>query len=186
VSPGVFHPGLFFSTRILLNYIEKIDLKNKNVLELGAGTGLISIYSAKNSASVTASDISYNAVNNIKKNSMSNAVELQIIHSSLFDKITPQIFDLIIINPPYFPKDPKNEKEYGWFCGNDFQYFVKLFDQLDDYINSSTNTIMILSEDCDTERIIAIAKNKNFILTEISRKRKWTEWSYLFRIQLEL
>ena len=51
----------------------------------------------------------------------------------MFDKIEKVNFDYIVINPPYFPKNPKSEKEFAWFCGSDFEYFKKLFSQLKDY-----------------------------------------------------
>ena len=38
VKPGVFHPGLFISTKLLLNFVEKLNLEQKTFLELGAGT----------------------------------------------------------------------------------------------------------------------------------------------------
>ena len=32
--PGVFHPGLFFSTKLLIDYISKYDLNDKNAAYL--------------------------------------------------------------------------------------------------------------------------------------------------------
>ncbi|MGE5499022.1 MAG: hypothetical protein ACM3Q2_13155, partial [Syntrophothermus sp.] len=53
ISQGVFHPGFFFSTKILLNYLLGFDLKDKKVLELGAGSGLISMVAASKGALAT-------------------------------------------------------------------------------------------------------------------------------------
>ena len=58
INPTVFHPGLFLSTKLLLKFLLGYQLKNKRILELGAGTGLISFYCAKQGAIVTATDIS--------------------------------------------------------------------------------------------------------------------------------
>lgn len=186
VLPGVFHPGLFFSTKILLNYLKSIELNEKTLLEFGAGTGLISIFVSKQNAKVTATDINPTAIKNIELNAKKNDVELNIIQSDLFDNIPPQIFEIIIINPPYFPKDPKNNNEYAWFCGSDFRFFKNLFTQIGDYISASTKTIMILSEDCDIEKIKSIAKKNSFALTEIHKERIWNEWNYLFNITPQL
>ena len=186
VSPGVFHPGLFLSTKILLKHLEKIDLNNKTLLELGAGTGLISIFAAKQNAIVTATDITSAAITNIKENAENNGVDVKVIQSDLFDNIPVQSFDLIIINPPYFPKDPKDEKECAWFCGSNFQFFNKLFEQVDNYINTSTEVIMILSEDCEIEKIMRIANKNSFDFIEIDKQRVWGEWNYLFNIKPEV
>ncbi len=182
ILPGVFHPGLFFSTKILLKYLESLELKNKTLLELGAGSGLISIFAAKQNAKVTATDISPSAIKNIKLNAEKNGVELNIIHSDLFDKIPEQTFNFIIINPPYFPKDPETENEQAWFCGSDFGFFKKSFKQIGDYIYDSTNAIMILSEDCNIEMIKSIAAENNFTLNEIHREKVLAEWNYLYNI----
>src|SRR5687767_8111395 len=73
VHPGVFHPGLFFSTKIILKYLKNLNLQGQRILELGAGTGLISIYCfKKNAAQITASDISISAVSNIRENAVLN------------------------------------------------------------------------------------------------------------------
>ena len=54
IPPQVFHPGFFFSTRLLLNYLRNFPLVRKSFLEPGCGSGLISIYAAKQGANVTA------------------------------------------------------------------------------------------------------------------------------------
>jgi len=182
VMPGVFHPGLFFSTKLLLEYISQNELNGKTVLELGAGSGLISIYCARQNANVTASDINAIAIKNIIKNSELNNVKLEVIESDLFDKIAMRKFDYIIINPPYFPKDPKDEEERAWFCGSDFQYFKKLFAQLDYYRTKETFVLMILSEDCDLQRISSIANENHFSLSIVFQKKVFGEANYIFRI----
>ena len=111
ILPGIFHPGLFFSTKILIEYLSKLELKNKTILELGAGAGLISVYCARRDAIVTASDINPTAITNIINNAELNNVKIKAVESDLFDKIESIHYDYIIINPPYFPKTPKSVKE---------------------------------------------------------------------------
>lgn len=182
VMPGVFHPGLFFSTKLLIEYISKYDLNDKNVLELGAGSGLISVYCAKQNAKVIASDINPIAIENIKKNTKLNSVDIKVIESDLFDRIETKEFDYIIINPPYYPKNPNNEEELAWFCGNDFQYFRKLFAQIGNYVNSDSKIIMVLSEDCDIEMIKKIGEQSSFIFTKCYEQKIWGEMNYIFEI----
>lgn len=182
VMPGVFHPGLFFSTKLLIEYISKYDLKDKNVLELGAGSGLISVYCTKLKANGTASDINPIAVENIKKNAKLNTVDIKVVESDLFDRIDTKEFNYIIINPPYYPKNPNNDKEFAWFCGNDFQYFRKLFAQIGNYINSDSKIIMVLSENCDIEMIKKIGKQSLFVFTKCYEQKIWGEMNYIFEI----
>ena len=56
VLPGVFHPGVFLSTNLIISYLKTRELDGKFFLELGAGSGLISLFAAKSGAKVTATD----------------------------------------------------------------------------------------------------------------------------------
>jgi len=120
VLPGVFHPGLFYSTKFIIDYLTDKQLSGKSLLELGCGTGLISIIAAKSGAHVVASDLSLLAVENTKRNASQNRVSINIIHSDLFDAIEKMTFDWIIINPPYYARNAKNEEELAWNCGINF------------------------------------------------------------------
>jgi release factor glutamine methyltransferase len=183
VFPGVFHPGFYFSTKLLLKYLENIELNKKYVLELGAGTGLISIFAANKGGFVTASDISLTAVYNIEKNVKMTNANVEVVHSDLFDDIPHRRYDYIIINPPYYKKTPASEKEFAWFGGNDFQYFRKLFEQLNKNIYENTNVIMVLSDEADLEMINSIAEEFNFRLEEVIHKKTWGENHFIFCIK---
>jgi release factor glutamine methyltransferase len=182
VLPGVFHPGLFFSTKMLLNFVATLNLEEKTVLELGAGTGIISILAARMGANVYASDISSKAVENIKLNSAINNVQINIIISDLFKNIPDMKFDYIIINPPYYDRDPKEEEEYAWFCGNKFEYFKSLFNSLSNYIGKDSKVFMILSEVCDLHKIKSIGLENEFVWKLIVKKQFWGEKNYIFEI----
>ena len=79
IPPQVFHPGFFFSTQLMLQYISKLSLQGKRFLEPGCGSGLIAITAAKKGAIVTATDINPVAVEALKKNSSENNAEMEII-----------------------------------------------------------------------------------------------------------
>lgn len=183
IKPGVFHPGFFFSTKLLINYLKDISLRNRTFLELGSGSGLISIYAAKQKAIVTAADISPTAVETSGRNAERNQVFIKTITSDLFDEIPPQVFDMIVINPPYYPRQPVYEKDYAWFCGKDFEYFERLFRKLGDYADQHSNVIMILSEDCQIERIRQIALKNNWEMEVVFQKRVLWETNFIFKIK---
>lgn len=183
VFPGVFHPGFFYSTKLLLKYFEDIDLRKKYILELGAGTGLISIFTANKGGYVTASDISLTAVYNIEKNVKMTNANVEVVHSDLFDDIPHRRYDYIIINPPYYKKSPASEKEFAWFGGDDFQYFRKLFSQLGSNSYENTKVIMVLSDEADLDMIKSIAGEFNFILKELVHKKTWGENHYIFDVK---
>ncbi len=182
IYPGVFHPGLFFSTKVLLNYLTLQNLKESWVLELGAGTGLISIYSAKNGAVVTASDINPSALLNIADNAETNNVKIKIVNSDLFDNLSAIDFNWIVINPPYYPKKALHEKELAWYCGENFEYFQKLFVQLKNIDLLRSKVIMILSEDCNLEKIHTLAKIERLTMDVIYQESISGEANYIYQV----
>ncbi|MES2747111.1 MAG: methyltransferase [Bacteroidota bacterium] len=183
VHPDIFPPHLTFSTKILLDFMQSKELKNKSFLELGCGSGIISVYAAKNGARVTASDINTTALEFLEKSASENEVEITLLKSDVFEKLQGKSFDCIVINPPYYPNNPTSIKEMAWFCGEHFEYFEKLFDQLPSYITSENEVFMILSVDCDLEKIKAIAsKNKiNFHL--VKDTMVFAEKNYIFQLK---
>src|SRR4026208_1463871 len=136
VAPEVFHPGFFFSTHVLLKYLKKSPLENKRFLELGCGSGLISIYAAKKGAIVTATDINKIALQFLAKNCRFNNTALRIIESDLFRDISEQPFDISATTPPYYKKQPLTTRDYAWHCGENGEFFESLFRDLGRFIHT--------------------------------------------------
>jgi release factor glutamine methyltransferase len=84
VNPGVFFPHFTISTKMLLDFLETKQLKGKTFLELGCGTGFVSVLAAKNGAIVTATDINPAAVENVIENANRNDVRIDARLSDLF------------------------------------------------------------------------------------------------------
>ncbi len=181
VNPGVFYPHWTLSTKLLMQFLEDKDLNQKLFLELGCGTGMISVFAAKKGANVMATDINPKALENAKQNAEMNEVEVECIPSDLFENLKGRTFDFIIINPPYYPKKAETVEEAAWFCGEDFAYFQKLFLQLGDYVQAQV--FMILSEDCQIDQIKSMAAEKGFAMQVLQEKRKWGEMNFVFGVE---
>jgi release factor glutamine methyltransferase len=183
IPAGVFHPGLFYSTKLLLKLLESMNVAEKSFLELGAGSGIISICAAKKKAYVTASDISVLAVKATEQNAQLNKVNVQVIQSDLFDKIEGAPFDIIFINPPYYKGNPAKEADYAWKAGEHLEYFERLFQDVGGYIKPDTEIIMVLSEDAAIDEINSIAVKNHFHLTEQLQKYIMLEKHFIFSIK---
>jgi len=83
VHPDVFPPHLTISTKILLDFMKPMDLSQKQFLELGCGSGIISLYAAKKGAKVTATDINTTALTYLKKAAENNQLKIDVLHSDL-------------------------------------------------------------------------------------------------------
>jgi release factor glutamine methyltransferase len=183
IPPEVFHPGFFFSTQLLLQYLLTLPLQQQRFLELGCGSGLISIIAAKQNAEVTATDINPIAIASLISNSRQNHVSINIIESDLFKAIPPQQFDIIAINPPYYKKQPQQPKDYAWYCGEQGEYFEQLFKSLRTYSHSGTEILMVLFKGCDMDMIDAFAAKNNFILRCMYSKKNMLEENFIFKIE---
>jgi release factor glutamine methyltransferase len=184
VFQGVFHPGLFYSTKFLIDYVLSQPLKDKSLLELGCGTGLLSIIATQNGAIVTATDLSQRAIDNTTFNAKQNQAPIEIIYSDLFDRIERKPFDWIVINPPYYARSVKTEEELAWHCGEEFEYFKKLFSTLKDYMHSTTQVIMVLTLGCELNKIFEIAKSYQFRFELLQEKNVLFDGKdFLYRIR---
>ncbi|WP_035843245.1 methyltransferase [Crocinitomix catalasitica] len=183
ILPTVFFPHFTHSTKILLGFLETLPLNGKTLLELGCGIGAVSVLAAKKGAKVVATDINPVAAKNAQMNGVNNGVKIDAINSDLFDNIPPHQFDYIMINPPYYPKKPVNDAEYAWFCGEDFDYFKRCFKQLANYFNANSEVYMILSEDCELDKLIEIASENRLSLTPVYQEKIWGEFTVIYSIQ---
>jgi release factor glutamine methyltransferase len=183
IPPAVFHPGFFFSTRLLLRYIASLPLKNKLLLELGAGSGLIALYTARQGAQVTATDINPVAIQSLEMNRQSNRIPLTVIESDLFTNIPKQAFDIIAINPPYYKKQPGTPAEYAWYCGEQGEYFQQLFSGLQLYMHAQSIVLMVLCDGCDLQMIQSMAATNGFRMNCVFTKTNWIETNYIFSIE---
>jgi release factor glutamine methyltransferase len=183
VPPEVFHPGFFFSTKLLLRAILKIPIRNRSFLELGAGSGFIAMQADKQGAIATASDINPVAIEYLQKNKLHNKSSIRIIQSDLFKAIPLEAFDIIAINPPYYKKDPRSPAGYAWYCGKKCEFFERLFDDIGNYMHAETKVLMILCDGCDIDMIRSMSASKGFSMTCIEQSRNLVERNYIFSIK---
>lgn len=159
IFPKVFSPKGTITTEVFADYILSLEWQGKKALELGAGSGIISFLLANRGASVTASDISDEAVRGLTENNKSQDNKITVVHSDMFQNLENQ-YDLIIVNPPFFAKTPLNMTEKAWFCGENFEYFQLLFSQFNAR-EMNEKMIMVLSENAAIDKIMLIAEDNN-------------------------
>src|ERR1700741_2259933 len=188
IFPGVFHPSFFFSTKFLLEYLERFDLEGISFCEPGCGSGVVSIFAAKKGAHVTSFDINPTAVENVKHNIALNEILLkgyhpiEVLRSDLFDSVKQQQFDMLVINPPYFFDYPKSDEQRAWYCGKNGEYFKKLFYQLAEFTHEKSRVYMILAQNCDIQEITRIASNFGLSFELMVQKKIWWEKNYIYRL----
>lgn len=181
IPPGIFHPGIFFSTPIFLHFLKQKNFQEKTVLDVGTGSGILAIFAAKSGGQVTAIDINPLAVRIANQNAKDNDCIITTCLSDLFEHLKPQIFDYILVNPPYYPKNARNDAEKAFFAGPDLDYFDRFFAHLPTFIHPETKIWMILSEDCDQAAITTKAARLGFTGYSVFTQKKWGERFEIFR-----
>ena len=175
VPPGVFHPGIYFSTPFFLDYLEKLDFKDKIVLDIGTGSGALAVFAAKKGAVVHAVDINPLSVETAQRNAMASDVQISIVKSDLFQALAPVKADYILVNPPYYPRDPANDAERAFYAGTGLSYFNRFFEEVIPFCLDRTAILMILSEDCNWPAIQNFGTQSGFRDTIVAEKKHWGE-----------
>ena len=87
-----------------IKYLEKLNISNPKILEIGTGSGCISIALKKEiECNIISLDISDKAIDVATSNAKLNNVDIEFIVSDINTYTTQDKFDLIISNPPYVP-----------------------------------------------------------------------------------
>lgn len=111
-------------TEILVEKAEALlkDMKSPRVIEIGVGSGVISVMLALliEDISIVAVDINDKALELAKSNATKHGVEDKItfIKSDLYRNIEDQEFDMCISNPPYIADDFKLDKNVTYEPSN--------------------------------------------------------------------
>ena len=113
-DPEVYPPS---DDSILL--IESLDVvPREKVLEVGCGSGVVSIHCAKNGCYVTAVDVNPRAVELARRNSVANGTDIRVLESDVYGNVDG-VFDTIVFNLPYLPVDEEGLLAKAWSGGPD-------------------------------------------------------------------
>jgi len=99
IEPGMaFGTGRHESTRLMMRLMGKIDIKGRDVIDIGCGSGILSIYASTLGAkSIVALDNDFDAVLSAKKNMAFNRLDdIAIICADLND--INGAFDIVLAN----------------------------------------------------------------------------------------
>lgn len=129
--PGVYRTSV--DTELMMDIVSISS--DQTFLEIGCGTGAISIYLSKFAESGLGVDINTNAVENSRLNAEKYGVKnVEFLESDLFEKVSGT-FDVIICNPPYSNHAAKdNIDKMFWDVNNMMKQ--RFFAQVGRYLKS--------------------------------------------------
>ncbi len=120
IGPEVFHPALFFSSRVLAEAMRReLGVEDRSLLDLGCGSGYLALRAARETPAlsrVLGVDLSPDAVLCARGNAARNAVvpRVEVRQGDLFGPVGREQFDLIVMNPPYLEGEVRRPWDLSW------------------------------------------------------------------------
>src|SRR4029077_13809798 len=117
VTPSVFNPEVPRTGAFLAAQLDARQVcADAEVLDMGTGSGVCAIFTARHARRVVAVDINPAAVRCAGINARLNHLEhrIEVRHGDLFTPVTGEQFDLIAFNPPFLRGAPRNDRDRAW------------------------------------------------------------------------
>lgn len=152
IEPGVLHPRHFASSRWLASHLSTLDLRGRRVADVGTGSGVLALVAARAGAAVTAIDINPVAVSCARANAARNGLgpAVEVIESDVFAQVAPAVkFDLVVTNPPFFARGPRNAADQAFAAGPNREFFRRLAEALPGRLAPGGALLLVRSSDAD-------------------------------------
>lgn len=158
---------------------ENLEIKEgQSVLEIGTGSGLVSMYASLLTDNITATDINFNALELAEKNfKLNNINTIKLEFGDLFEPIKNEKFDVILFNTPYLPTDSEDiindDLNYAFDGGLDGRNVIERFlNEAPNHLNDKGIIQMIQSSLSDTEKTLDMLDNLGFI-AEVAKSERF-------------
>ena len=158
---------------------ENLEIKEgQSVLEIGTGSGLVSMYASLLSDDVTATDINYNALELAEKNfKLNNINTVKLEFGDLFEPVKDKKFDVILFNTPYLPTDSddiiNDDLNYAFDGGLDGRKVIDRFiNEVSNHLNDKGIIQIIQSSLSDNDRTLHMF-DRNGFSAEIAASEKF-------------
>ena len=155
VRPTVFHPRYFISSECFAQFIDSLDLRGKQVIDVGTGSGILALAAARAGAQkVFAADINPNAALNAAENGRANGLgdRVTAVCTNLLSALAPRpLFDVILSSPPKHAGEPRNLADRGWHAGPAYRDIAALFDQARERLKPGGRLYVMVSSDSDLD-----------------------------------
>jgi release factor glutamine methyltransferase len=186
VPPSVFHPGIFITSKIFADHLRCTDFRDKAVVEVGTGTGVLALSAARAGArKILALDINpvaaAAAAQNASANGLASVVETRT--SNLFSAVSKdEQFDVVISSPPSFAGEPRDMSDRAWHAGDGYRDIHPLFRQAYEHLNRRGEMFLLLSSDTNVALIESLARQAGFDWALVARKSILVESFLIFRL----
>jgi release factor glutamine methyltransferase len=187
VRPTVFHPRYFLASEYFSRFVTQLDLRDRSVVDVGTGTGIIALSAARaGAANVVAVDINPNAALSARENAALHGFgdRVSVVCGDLLSALSPRAqFDVILSNPPFFPGEPLDLADRSWHAGPGYRDIKALFEQARTRLAPGGRFYLLLSSDSDLALIGALIEQAKFRAGLVARKSLLIESLVLFELR---
>ena len=147
-------------TEELVDWIVKSETNEIKILDIGTGTGCISVSLAnRNGFVVDALDVSSSALELAKQNAKKNEVDINFIEADIFEYISDKQYDLIVSNPPYIRNLEKKKMQNNVL---NFEPRLALFVEDDDPLVFYNSILQFANSNLYEKGSVYFEINENF------------------------
>lgn len=135
--------------------VESLDVRRgERVLEIGPGSGIVSIHCALNGAEVWCGDVNPKAVALTRRNAEANGASLTAFETDVYSNVPDVRFDTIIFNLPYLPVEDEGELAKAWSGGKDgMGPLPRLLDGAPEHLVPGGRVVVVVSSLMDQDRL---------------------------------
>lgn len=190
VRPTVFNPVDFISSKVFAYYINSLQLTGKYVLDMGSGSGVVSIVAASKGAECIAADINPVAIRCITENASYNNLTQQVtaIESDLFESLKNLSsppgreaagFDIIFFNPPYYKGSPGNNFERAFKGGPNLEVIDRFLAEAKAFLAPEGRLCLLFSSDMDLDEMYNRIRSAGYEHKILAANKKPFETFYI-------
>jgi methylase of polypeptide subunit release factors len=184
VIPSVSNPKALRTGEFFAQQIANVPIgEHTSVLDLGTGSGICALQSARRARGVVAVDINEAAVRCTRINAALNQLEHRVDarEGDLFEPVRGMRFDLVLFNPPFYDGAPRDARDAAWRSADLPARFAR---QLDVHLAARGEALVLLSSSGDAcPRFELELRRQGFALSVFGVRRHVGEIVTILRVQ---
>jgi methylase of polypeptide subunit release factors len=176
IEPSVFDPSIHFTSVVMARYLRsrlRAAHPTIRVLDVGTGSGLLAIAAARAGVQrVTAVDLNLAAVRSARRNVKASGLtaQVRVQESDMFGTLEGEQYDIILTNPPYYPRMPTNDAEQAYFAGANLEWLRRFANGAHYHLAADGYLLMVVGETAPVEIILSIFGKSGWSAKLVQRK----------------
>ncbi len=167
---------------------------NQKILEVGSGSGYVSLYLAQKFplAEYFCLDVNFSAAITTHQNAIRNEVNLHVYSSNLFTATISQnnfkqFFDIVLFNSPYLPYADKGVLEKAWSGGRDgLEVIIPFIENLSMVLKSAGVVYLVVSSKTNLSKLIELFNSNHFLYKLLDKVSEGKEEIILYKLVRKL